>query len=95
MNVEFPVPEHPRARPTWIGEELEGLDEIIYVDTESGASISVNTIGAAILDLCDGEHNADQIATIIADTLQAEPFQVLQDTQNILEEFAAYGLFEE
>lgn len=90
----FAAPEYPVRRPTLVGEEMEGLDEIIYVDNDSGTSVSLNTMGAAILELCDGHHALDDIVTIILETVGGEEDQVRRDVGAILQEFAAYGLFE-
>jgi len=91
--AEFSFPEYPIKRPTLIGEELSDMDETIYVDNESGSHIAVNTVGSAILELCDGTHTAAQIASIIAESVDCDPDRVHKDTQHILQEFAAYGAF--
>jgi len=91
----FAVPEYPVRRPTLVGEEMEGLDEIIYVDSDSGSSISLNTVGAAVLELCDGHHALSDIVAIILETIGGNEEQVSRDVRDILQEFAAYGLFEE
>jgi len=78
-----------------IGEELQGMDEFIFVDTASGTNVSLNTIGATILELCDGQHTADDITSLIVETTGGAPEQVAADVRDILQEFAAYGLFEE
>jgi len=92
-TIEFHIPTYPTKRFRLIGEELEGMDETIFVEIESGTNISLNVIGASILELCDGTHTAEQIADIIIESTQADAAQVRKDTQHILLEFAAYGLF--
>jgi len=95
MNKQttFSIPEYPSKRPSLIGEELEGMDETIYVDAENGSHVSVNTIGAAILELCDGSHTVEQIIAIIIESVDGNPERIRKDTHNILLEFAAYGVF--
>jgi len=95
MNASntFTIPEYPSKRPSLIGEELTGMDETIYVDAESGNHVSVNMIGAAILELCDGTHTADQITDIIIESVTGDADQIRKDTLNILLEFSAYGVF--
>ncbi|MFQ5581013.1 MAG: PqqD family protein [Mariprofundaceae bacterium] len=89
------VPQHPKKKDGLIAEELEGMDEVIFVDTESGSNFSLNTMASAILELCDGEHTADDIATLVCDTFNGDMQQISKDTRAILMEFAAYGLFAE
>ncbi|MDX8397064.1 MAG: PqqD family protein [Mariprofundaceae bacterium] len=92
-SITFQIPEYPTKRDSLIGEELEGMDETIFIDIESGTNVSLNVIGASILELCDGSHTAEQITQIIIESTSAEPAQARKDTHNILLEFAAYGLF--
>ncbi len=89
----FSIPEYPTKRPSLIGEELTGMDETIYVDAETGSHVSVNIIGAAILELCDGSHTAEQITNIVIESVDGNPERIRKDTQNILLEFSAYGVF--
>lgn len=86
------IPEKPIRKEGIIGEELEGMDEVIFVDSETGSNFSVNLIAAAVLELCDGSHSTEDIADILCETLHAEKEQALKDTCNILTEFVAYGL---
>jgi len=92
-QLNISVPEYPIKRPTLIGEELEGMDEIVYVDTDNGTNISLNVIGATILELCDGDHSADRIAEIVLESFSGDRQQVKKDIDQILMEYAAYGLF--
>ncbi|MDX8395498.1 MAG: PqqD family protein [Mariprofundaceae bacterium] len=94
-QAEFSIPEYPVKRPSLIGEELMGMDETIYVDAESGTNVSVNVIGAAILELCDGSHTPEQIAAVISESVQGDAEKINNDTHRILLEFATYGLFTE
>jgi len=93
VNETITIPERPLKRPTLVGEELEGMDEIVFVDTENDTSVSLNIIGATILELCDGEHTEAAIAELIMESLPGDTAQVRKDIHHILEEFAAYGLF--
>ncbi|MFQ5518792.1 MAG: PqqD family protein, partial [Mariprofundus sp.] len=91
LNIN--VPEYRVKRPTLIGEELEGMDEVVYVDTDNGNNVSLNVIGATILELCDGKHTAEDITGLILESLPGEHDQVRKDVDHILMEYAAYGLF--
>jgi methyltransferase-like protein len=86
------VPERPCKRPELVGEEMEGMEEVVYVDTETGSNYALNIVAATILELCDGTRTSDDIAAVILGSLDADPVRVHRDTQAILEEFAAYGL---
>jgi Coenzyme PQQ synthesis protein D (PqqD) len=90
--LDIQVPERPCKRPELVGEEMEGMDEVIYVDTQTGSNYALNIVAATILELCDGTRTGADIAAIIISNLEAEPVRVQSDTQAILEEFAAYGL---
>lgn len=94
-QLEISIPKHPIKRPSLVGEELEGMDEIVYVDTESGTNVSLNVIGATILELCDGNHSIENIIDLVLENLSGEREQVSKDIHHILMEFAAYGLFTE
>jgi len=91
LNISPPA--QPIKRPTLVGEELEGMDEVVYVDTENGSNVSLNVLGATILELCDGEHTIDSITDLIIETLPSDRKQVKKDVHHMLIEFAAYGLF--
>jgi len=75
-----------------ISEELEGLNEIIYVNPESGSSFSLNLTAAAILDLCNGQRSHDDLAGVLHDTLHVGRQQAGADVEAILAEFAENGL---
>lgn len=86
------VPEKPLKKEGLISEELEGMDEVIFVDDETGSNFSLNTVAAAVLELCDGTHSCEDIARILSETLKADREVALKDTHHILIEFVAYGL---
>ncbi len=86
------LPVKPQKVDGLTSEELEGLDEIIYVDSENGASFSLNLTAAAILDLCNGQRSHDDLATILRDTVHADMEQARTDVKAILAEFAEHGL---
>jgi Coenzyme PQQ synthesis protein D (PqqD) len=90
--TDIRIPERPCKKPELVGEELEGMDEVIYVDAETGSNFSLNIVAATILELCDGTRTDADIAAIILSNMDADPERVHNDTRAILEEFAAYGL---
>ena len=94
-TADIRVPPQPKKKDSLIGEELEGMDEVIFVDTETGSNFSLNTMASAILELCDGKHTADDIARVICETFDGDMKRISRDTHAILTEFAAYGLFTE
>jgi methyltransferase-like protein len=93
QSYDFSVPEYPLKRQGLIREEMEEMEEVIFVDEESGSNFAVNLMAAIILDLCDGKHSPQDIANIISESIpESEPGQVSTDTMAILSEFSAYGL---
>jgi len=88
----MPLPANPLKIERLESEELEGMDEIIYVDSENGASFSLNMTAAAILDLCNGQRSLDDLAVILHDTVHADMQQARTDVEAILTEFSEHGL---
>lgn len=89
------LPEHPEKDANLSSEELEGLDEIIYVRPDSGASFALNLTAAAVLDLCNGQRTRIEIADIIADAAgggTADKARVASDVDSILQQFVDCGL---
>ncbi len=89
------VSEFPRKRDTLVSEDLEQMNEVLITDNADGSSFSLNLIAAAVLELCDGQHRPEDMASIISDTLKADPETVQRDVLAILEEFSAFGLLQE
>ncbi len=90
------LPEYPEKLANLIGEELEGLNEVIYVRPDDGASFSLNMTASSILELCDGKRSRDEIARLLAEALPtgAAPDQakISADVDAILTNFVDYGL---
>ncbi len=94
MNMDVEVPERPRKRAGLVREELEGVDEVIYLDEDTASNFALNATAAAVLELCDGTRTADEIAALVAEATGAPPGDVRKDVRMILAEFAGYGLIE-
>ncbi|RME87311.1 MAG: PqqD family protein [Zetaproteobacteria bacterium] len=88
------IPKRPKKREGLIREELEGVDEVIYLDEDTASNFAMNLTASAVLELCDGARTPEEIAQIIAEATGASLDEVYQDVRMILEEFAAYGLIE-
>lgn len=86
------IPDKPLKVETLESEELEGMDEVIYVDREDGNSFSLNLTAAAILELCDGSRGREEIIEMVRTQCHEEQGRVAQDIETILEEFAEYGI---
>jgi len=90
------LPEFPEKISSLSSEELEGLDEVIYVRPEDGASFSLNMTAAAVLDLCDGRRSRDEIARLLGDALPPEiapkKAKIGADVDAILRTFVDQGL---
>jgi len=88
----MPLPERPEKVEGLLSEELEGLDEVVFVRPEDGASFSLNPTAAAILDLCNGQRSHDDLVAILHDTVKVDIAEARADMELILAEFAEYGL---
>lgn len=86
------IPAKPLKVETLESEELEGMDEVIYVDREDGNSFSLNLTAAAILELCDGHRGKDEIVAMVREQCHEKQAHVAKDIEAILEEFAKYGI---
>jgi len=90
------LPELPERVENVLGEELEGLNEVIYVRPEDGGSFSLNMTASSILELCDGQRNRAEIARLLADALPAgsapDQEKINADVDAILASFVDYGL---
>ena len=73
-------------------EELDGMDEVVYVRADGNVACSLNLTASAILDLCDGTRDMDDIVSLICESLHADPEQVRKDAETIMKEFVEYGL---
>ena len=86
------IPAKPLKKDALIAEELDEGLEVLYVDTESDASFSLNSTASAILELCDGERSVSDITDVICETVGGDRAQVNKDTQAVLEEFYLHGI---
>ena len=90
------LPEFPEKISSLSSEELDGLDEVIYIRPEDGASFSLNMTAAAVLDLCDGTRSHDDIARLLTDCLPAgrapDAESIASDVDSILHTFVDLGL---
>ncbi|MDX8391912.1 MAG: PqqD family protein [Mariprofundaceae bacterium] len=86
------LPEHPEKIEDLSGEDLEGLDEVVYVREEDGACFSLNITASAVLELCNGKRRRSEIADEINSTLQTESHQTVVDVDTIITQFVDYGL---
>jgi len=73
-------------------EELDGMDEVVYVRADGDIACSLNLTASAILDLCDGTHSVEDIVDMICESLHADREQVRKDAEAIMKEFVEYGL---
>ncbi len=88
----MPLPECPEKIAELSGEELEGLDEVVYVRPGDGACFSLNMTASAVLELCNGKRSRDEIAYEINRALQTGIEQAKADVDSIIENFVEYGL---
>lgn len=88
----MPLPEYPEKIAGLDSEELDGLDEVIYVRTEDGASFSLNLTAAAVLDLCNGQRSCREIAAEIEEISVPGGQNIVADVEHIIEQFVDCGL---
>lgn len=90
------LPDYPERLAGLYSEELEGLDEVIYVRPEDGGSFSLNLTAASVLEMCDGQHSRDEIARQLAGALPSgitpAMEQISADVDAILSSFVEHGL---
>jgi len=90
------LPEYPEKDASLCAEELEGLNEVIYVRPDDGATYSLNLTAASILEWCDGKRNSMDITRLLADALpeneRPEISRISADVDAILIHFAEHGL---
>ncbi len=90
--LDVTVPDYPIRRENIIAEELEGMDEVIFIDPETGDNYAMNNMAAVILELCDGKHSAEDMSRIIQETLAGDFERIHKDVQAMLAEFSAFNL---
>ena len=64
--------------------ELEG--EAVLLAPAEGCTYNLNRVGTVIWKSLDGNHTADDIASVICQEFEVEHEQALQDVENILTE---------
>ena len=64
--------------------ELEG--EAVLLDPAEGCTYNLNRVGTLIWKLLDGNHTANDIASVICQEFEVEHEQALQDVEQILTE---------
>ncbi|MDQ6950495.1 MAG: PqqD family protein [Mariprofundales bacterium] len=84
----------PQAKPGLELEELEGIDEVVVIDGEGQRCVSLNLTAAAVLEMCDGKHTAQNIANEITQASGADSVQVEADVAALLAELTQYQLLE-
>jgi len=87
----MPLPDHPLKIKGLEYAELEGLDEVICMEPVNTSSLALNTTALAVLDMCDGNHNVEDISRIICEVTGGESARVQKDVKAILGQFAEYG----
>lgn len=84
----------PKRADGVVSEEL--LDgESVVSTTNAARAVVLNAVGAAVLDLCDGNHSIDEIAAFICDHTDAsDAVRVRADVVAMLSELEAAGVVE-
>jgi len=82
----------PQQQPNLEFEELEGLDEVVVIHHDASRCVSLNLTAAAVLEMCDGAHDAQAIATELASVFALSLEQVLTDVEVILGQLQQHQL---
>ncbi len=93
MNEAYPitVPKYPKQVDHLVCEEIEGEHTFFYIHEEKGTTITLNAVASAILDMCDGQTSAEDMAKVICETLDVAYDDALRDVKAILQELTGFG----
>lgn len=84
--------DKPKRKEGLVAENLD--DDVVVADFRDSQLHILNPTAAAIWELCDGLHDTEQMAGLIAEHFGLAAEQVRPDVQRILGEFRAKGLIE-
>jgi hypothetical protein len=73
-------------------EEVD--DEVLLLDSRTGKYFSLNRTAGDVWRLADGQMSADQIVAALAVAYQVEPNTIRNEVNEIIDGFAAAGLFQ-
>jgi len=91
---EIIVPEFPKRVDRLVCEELEEMGSYVYIHEDNGTTVTLNPTASAVFDMCDGEHRAEDMAALIAETLGVEHAVALRDVNDVLAELSGFGFFQ-
>ncbi len=83
---------HPKQKPDLAFEELEGLDEVVVIDHETGNCVSLNITAAAVLELCDGTRDIGEISSVLAESFTIPVTNVREDIDRLLKQLRELNL---
>lgn len=83
------LPLRPRLRDDLIFRQVE--EDFVVYDPVSDRTALLNLSAAAVLDFCDGDRTADEIADEIAEAFSVDAETVLADVDAVLMEFMSQG----
>lgn len=99
VNNENSVP-NPSLTDNWRPRLRRGLRterigaELVLLDRAAKKVHQLDAMGTRILDLCDGEHNALDIATCLATRYDATEKRVQRDVAEFLRQLFAAGVID-
>lgn len=62
------------------------------IDHDTGRCVSLNHTAAAVLELCDGSHTVESIASELAAIFEVEQAAVARDVEQLLDQLRAHQL---
>ena len=90
MKEELPF--HPLRRADMIFRKIEG--EFVVYGPAIDRSALLNPTAAMVLELCDGSHAPEQIASQMAETFSLSPEQLQADVDAALSQFSENGFLD-
>jgi pyrroloquinoline quinone biosynthesis protein D len=82
----------PKRKDQLVPEEMD--DDLLLADFRQSQLHVLNPTAAAVWEMCDGKHTAEQIAGLIAKHFALPVEEVRQDVARVLGEFREKGLVE-
>lgn len=82
----------PRAKEAVVEQEIE--DELLILNRDANQVYVLNTLAAAIYDLCDGKTQVSEIATILKSNLPSAQLDMDNEIRNLLSTLLEKGILE-
>lgn len=92
QHGEINMDEKPKRKDNLVAEDMD--DDVLVADFRKSEMHVLNPTAAAIWEMCDGEHTAEQIADTLAEHFGVTAEEIQSDVANMLADFNEKGLLE-